>query len=183
MGGFRPDKKISGFLHVDDMAYKYTSETFTVRGAVTETAANTFTETTINTNLDSLSREILVVLRADLDVAPPDGVPGTYTSTEMSLANESQTAVININNPDCIASAQAVIVSGAPGDSVPFTESMPEAANLSDSPLYLVASDDLFLGIKGLNNVNAKSGYMVLHCRRAKADSGTYAAILTSQFS
>ena len=165
------------------MAYKYTSETFTIRASVTETAANTFTEATINTNLDSLSREILVIQRVDLDVAPPDGVPGTFTSTQMSFANESQTAVINVNNPDCIASAQRVIVSGAPGDSVAFDESMPEAINLSDSPLFLVATDNLFLGIKGLNNVNAKSGFLVAHVRRAKADAGTYAAILTSQFS
>ena len=183
VGGLSPDKKISVLLYVHAMAYKFTSETFTVRGAVTETAPNTFTETTINTNLDSLSREILVVLRADLDVATPDGVPGTFTQVAMSLANEAQTGIININNNDCIASAQHAIVSGAPGDSVAFSESMPEAANLSDTPLYLVASDDLFLGIAGLNNVNAKSGFMVLHCRRAKADAGTYAAILTSQFS
>ena len=130
VGGLSPDKKISGLFHVDDMAYKFTSETFTVRGVVTETAPNTFTESTINTNLDSLSREILVILRADLDVATPDGVPGVFTQVQMSLANETQTAIINVDNSDCIASAQHVIVSGAPGDSVPFSESMPEAANL-----------------------------------------------------
>ena len=164
------------------MSYKWTSETFTIREAVTESAANTFTEQTVNLNLDSLSREILVILRADLDVAYPDGVPGTYTSVQMSLANTEQTGVINIDNADCIASANAVIVSGAPGDSVPFQEQMPESINASDAPLFLVATDNLYLGIKGLNNTNAKSGYMVLHARRAKADAATYSAILTSQF-
>ena len=164
------------------MGYKWTSETFTIREAVTESAANTFTEQTVNLNLDSLSREILVIQRCDLDVAYPDGVPGTYTSVQMSLANTVQTAVINIDDPDCIASANAVIVSGAPGDSVGFSEQMPESVNISDQPLFLVATDNLYLGIKGLNNTNAKSGYMVLHARRAKADASTYSAILTSQF-
>ncbi len=164
------------------MGYKWTSETFTIREAVTESAANTFTEQTVNLNLDSLSREILVIQRCDLDVAYPDGVPGTYTSAQMSLANTVQTAVINIDDPDCIASANAVIVSGAPGDSVGFSEQMPESVNISDQPLFLVATDNLYLGIKGLNNTNAKSGYMVLHARRAKADASTYSAILTSQF-
>ena len=164
------------------MGYKWTSETFTIREGVTESAANTFTEQTINLNLDSLSREILVIQRADLDVAYPDGVPGSYTSVMCSLANTTQTGVINIDDPDCIASANAVIVSGAPGDSVGFQEQMPETVNASDQPLFIVATDNLYMGIKGLNNTNAKSAYMVLHARRAKADAGTYSAILTSQF-
>jgi len=164
------------------MGYKWTSETFTIREAVTESAANTFTEATINLNLDSLSREILVIQRADLDLAYPDAVAGTYTSVNMSLANTSQAAVININDPDCIASANTVIVSPNPTSMGTFQEQAPESVNLSDQPLYIVATDNLFLGIKGLNNTNAKSGYMVLHARRAKADAGTYSAILTSQF-
>ena len=164
------------------MGYKWTSETFTIREAVTESAPNTFTESTVNLNLDSLSREILVIQRADLDTAYPDGVPGTYTATYMSLANTTQTSVINIDDADCIAAANAVIVSGAPGDSVAFQEQMPESVNLSDQPLFIVATDNLYLGILGAGNANAKSGYMVLHARRAKADASTYAAILTSQF-
>jgi len=164
------------------MTYKWTSETFTIRSAVTESAANTFTQNSINLNLDSLSREILVIERVDIDSASPDGVPGAFTSVQTSLCNNTQTAVININDPDCISSTQKEIVSGAPGDSVAFSEHAPEAVNMSDSPLYIVATDNLFFGIKGLNNVNAKSAFMVVHARRARADAGTYSAILTSQF-
>ena len=164
------------------MGYKWTSETFTIREAITESAANTFTEGTVNLNLDSLSREILVIQRVDLDVSYPDAVAGTYTSTQMSLANSEQTAIINIDDSDCIASANAVIVSANPTSAVAFQEQMPESINASEHPLFIVATDNLYLGIKGLNNTNAKSGYMVLHARRAKADASTYSAILTSQF-
>jgi hypothetical protein len=164
------------------MSYKWTSETFTIRSLVTETAPNTFTEVAINLNLDSLSREILVIERVDIDSASPDGVPGTLTSVSTSLANATQTGVININNPDCISSTQKEIVSGGIGDSVAFSEHAPEAVNMSDSPLYIVATDNLFFGIAGLNNGNAKNATMVVHARRAKADAGTYSAILTSQF-
>ena len=164
------------------MAYKYTSETFTIRSRVTETVANTYAEQTINLNLDSLSREILVIERVDLDPQVPDGIPGTLTAVNVSLANQTQTAVIFLDDPDTIAGAQNAIVSGAPGDSVAFSEQMPESINMSDSPLYIVATDNLFFGISGTGNVGLKSASMVVHARRARADAGTYAAILTSQF-
>ena len=164
------------------MGYKWTSETFTIRGEATETAANTFTEAEINLNLDSLSREILVIQRVDLDCGNPTGVAGTNTSVSASLANSAQTAVIGINNPDCIASAQKVIVSANPTSAVAFSEEHPESINNSDEALYIVATDNLFLGIVGLANTAAKNVRMVLHARRAKADASTYSAILTSQF-
>ena len=164
------------------MGYKWTSETFTIREAVTETGANTFTEQTVNLNLDSLSREILVIQRVDLDVAYPDAIASTYTSVSASLANTSQTTPINIDDPDCIASGNTVIASPNPTSMVSFQEAMPESINAADVPLFIVATDNLYLGVKGLNNTNAKSCYMVLHARRAKADAGTYSAILTSQF-
>lgn len=162
--------------------YKYTSETFTIRAVVTETLANTFTESIVQTNLDSLSREVLIIQRVDLDPNVPDGVPGVFSAVNASVANETQTTNINIDNPDCIASAQLQIVSGAPGDSVGFSSHQPESQINSDDPLYIVATDDLFLGVRGVGNVNPKSCFMVIHARRARASADTYAAILTSQF-
>lgn len=164
------------------MGYKWTSETFTIRGSVTETANNTFTEAEINMNLDSLSREILVIQRVDLDIGNPTGVAGVNTAVSASLANSAQTGVININNPDCIASAQKVIVSANPTSAVAFAEEHPESINAADEALYIVATDSLFLGVVGLANTAVKSCNMVLHARRAKADASTYSAILTSQF-
>lgn len=163
------------------MSYKWTSETFTIRARVTQAVANTFEEYQINLNLDSLSREILVVQRVDMDLAYPETIPGLYSAVTMSLANSGQVATINIDDPDCISAANAVIVGGI-ADGVSFQEQAPEAVNASDEPLYIVATDNLFLGIDSLNQTTAKSGYVLMHCRRAKADAGTYSAILTSQF-
>jgi len=163
------------------MAFKYTSETFTIRARVVESAANTFTQAEVGINLDSLSREILVIHRVDMDPQVPDNVAATYTAVEMTLANTSQAGIVNIDNADCIASSNNIIVGGVQ-TAVGFSEHAPESITASADPLYIVATDNLFLGIKGLNNGNAKAGYMVMHCRRARADSGTYAAILTSQF-
>lgn len=163
------------------MAYKWTSETFTIRARVTQAVVNGFSENQINLNLDSLSREILVVQRADMDLAYPEAIPGLYSAVTMSLANSTQTATINIDDPDCITAANAVIVGGI-ADGVGFQEQMPETVNAADDPLYIVATDNLFLGIDSLNQTTAKSGYVLLHVRRARADAGTYSAILTSQF-
>jgi len=164
------------------MSFKFTSEPITIRGRITQTALNTFEEDIVNLNLDTLSREILVVLRADIDTSDPDSVAGAFVSCTASLSNAHQTSTINIDNADTIvATNKATISDGV--SSVAYANQEPQSMVASDDPLFIVATDHLYLGVDSTNCVNAKTAYFVIQARRAKADADTYAALLTSQLS
>lgn len=162
------------------MSYTFTSEPITIRGRITQTVLNTFEQNTINLNLDTLSREILVVLRCDIDTSDPDSVAGAFSSCNASLANANQTSTINIDDSDCIAATNKATISDGVS-SVAYANQEPESMVSSQDPLFIVATDHLYLGVNTTNAVNLKTAYFVIQARRAKANADTYAALLTSQ--
>ena len=165
------------------MAYKYTSEVFQISAQVFESAPNTFTSQTINLNLDSLSREILVIQYVDIDLLyPSDLVAGVATETTCTLSDLQQTSRQQLSNPSTIATAASVVEYD--GVAATSTHSAgPVSANYAkDIPVFVSATDNLFLGIGGNGNVQVKSGFVRMWCQRARADADTYAAILTAQF-
>jgi len=166
------------------MGFKYTSDTFQISASVTETAANTLTTQTINLNLDSLSREILVIQYVDMDLTPPDLVPGAKTQMNASL-NDANIGASGLSNSQVISVANTTIITDAgAGAAVSFANAEPRfAQNDTDVPLFVSATDDLFLSIQGIANLAAQGLCQVrIFARRARADADTYAAILTSQF-
>lgn len=163
------------------MSYKYTSDTFQISAVVDESAVNTDTTTTINLNLDSLSREVLVIQYVDLDCNYPDLVAGVDTFIQCSL-NDQNIGVSGLSNSQAIAAAENTIVTDAT-QSVSFQNSEPRYAQMQDAPIFITATDDLFLSVKGTGNTGALGKAQVrIFARRARADADTYAAILTSQF-
>jgi len=164
------------------MAFKYTSDTFQISASVSETAPNTLNTQTINLNLDSLSREILVIQYVDIDVSLPDLQPGVRTTVSCSL-NDSNVGVAGLSNRQAIAVASnAIIFDGVAA--VGFSNAEPRYAQMAaDIPLFVSATDDLFLSVVGAGNLAAQGLAQVrIFARRARADADTYAAILTSQF-
>ena len=162
------------------MAFKYTSDTFQISASVQETVINTLATKTINLNLDSLSREILVIQYVDMDLSTPDLVPGSRTQMNASLHG-----VVGLSNSQAITVASNQILTEAAGASaVAFSNAEPRfAQNDTDVPLFVSATDNLFLSVQG----TANSGFLGLaqvriFARRARADADTYAAILTPQF-
>jgi|SaaInlStandDraft_1057018.scaffolds.fasta_scaffold40883_4 hypothetical protein len=171
------------------MAYKYTSEVFQISASATEAAPNAGASTTINLSLDSLSREILVIQYVDMDLNEPDLVGGARTSMDASL-NNAGTTVAGLSNANTIAAARTTVLAGSGAGAggidaaVSFQNNEPKVANgAEDIPLYVSATDDLFLAVKGAGNTGRLGQVQVrIFARRAKADADTYAAILTSQF-
>lgn len=165
------------------MGFKYTSDTFQISASVLETAPNTLTTQTINLNLDSLSREILVIQMVDIDVSTPDMVAGDRTQINVSL-NDADVGVVGLSDSQAIAVANNTILTDAAATAaVSFQNSEPRFAQMSDLPLFVSATDDLFLSVQGVANLTAQGLAQVrIFARRARADSDTYAAILTSQF-
>ncbi len=166
------------------MSYKFTSDTFQISAEVTESAPNTATQTTINLNLDSLSREILVISMVDLDVTSPELIAGSRTAMNVALNDNSTAGAAGLGTPATIATAQKFIAADAgAGMAVSFDNQEPKFAQMSDNPLFISATDDLFLAIQGINNGGiVGQGQVRIFARRARADADTYAAILTAQF-
>ena len=165
------------------MGLKYTSDVFQISASVVETVVNTEATTTINLNLDSLSREVLVIQYVDLDVSIGDLVPGVRTQMNCSLTN-TDIGVQGISNPQTIATANHTIESAGPGDTAFFSNAEPRNAQLQDTALFVSGTDNLFLSVVGSNNAATLiRGQARIYCRRATATADTYAAILTSQFS
>ena len=165
------------------MGFKYTSDTFQISASVQETAPNTLTTQTINLNLDSLSREILVIQMVDMDLTTPELVPGVKTQINTSL-NDADVGVVGLSNAQAITVANNTILADAgAGAAVSFQNAEPRFAQMSDTPLFVSATDDLYLSVQGVGNVAATGLSQVrIFARRARADADTYAAILTSQF-
>mgnify|MGYP003629197397 CR=1 FL=1 len=164
------------------MGLKYTSDVFQISASVVETVVNTEATTTINLNLDSLSREVLVIQYVDLDVSIGDLVPGVRTQMNCSLTNTA-IGVQGISNPQTIATANHTIESSA-GETAFFSNAEPRNAQLQDTALFVSGTDNLFLSVVGSNNLATLiRGQARIYARRATATADTYAAILTSQFS
>ena len=166
------------------MGFKYTSDTFQISATVTESAPNTLTTTTINLNLDSLSREILVIQMVDLDVTSPELIAGQRTQINATLGDSASVGAAGLSVGQTIATSNKTIVADAgAGMAVAFDNQEPKFAQMSDTPLFVSATDDLFLAVQGANNGGVVGqGQCRIFARRARADADTYAAILTSQF-
>ena len=164
------------------MGFKYTSDQFQISASVAESAPNGLATATINLNLDSLSREILVIQHVDLDVTTPDFVAGATSIMQCSL-NDADVGLGGLSNSQVIAVASNTIVADAAVGGASFQNSEPRFAQMDESPIFVSATDNLFLSLKGSNNTAATGiAQCRIYARRARADADTYAAILTAQF-
>jgi len=165
------------------MALKKTSSSITISGQVVESAVNTFTQATIDLQLNPLDNEVFVVIAVDLDLSPPDGLAATNTRTIGSLSNTSRTSAGGINSSNVFAASRLSIRAGGFADAgVGFSKFSPEtptAANLEN--IGILATDNFFAQIQGDLNLNPKTMNFKVYGFRAKADSATYAALVQSE--
>ena len=119
----------------------------------------------------------------DADLSTPEIVAGIKTQMNLSL-NDANVGVVGLSNSQAIAVANNTILADAGAAmAVAFSNAEPRYAQMSDTPLFVSATDDLFLSVQGVGNTGALGlGQVRIFARRARADADTYAAILTSQF-
>lgn len=163
------------------MGYKTTSNVFQISEGVIETAANTHTELTINSNVDSLSREILLIWSVDLDIDPSENIVATDTTVDAYLSNSTQTGAVGIQDADTIASARATCKTNALGGAAVFQNAEPRNGPKGKEPLFYVATNDMFLGIESNNQTAVKRVQCRIWAQRATIDAASYAALLTAQ--
>ena len=162
------------------MALKKTSEVITISSSISESAANTFTEVQVDLQLNPLDQEVFVVLAVDLNPAEPEMIINTNTETRGSLSTTSRTTIGNISSSNVLAEAVLSIRSDAV-QAVAFSRMPTEAPLARLDYIGLIATNDFFLQVQGVNNANAKSMNARLWGYRAKADAATYAALTQSE--
>lgn len=159
---------------------KATSSVVPVGFSVTESAANTFTQGTIDLNLSPLDREVFVVLAVNLDPFFPENIPGTNTSVNAALTSTSQTAMPSLADANCLAKATNFIAASALGG-VGFSQAALETPPSTLEYIGIIATSDCFIQCLGIGNVAAKGLAGKMYGYRARASADIYAALVQSE--
>jgi len=164
-------------------AYKITSDPFFVNGSITESAANTFTQAEISLPLDSLNQEGVLVHAVYWTSNEPSTVPGSNTSLSCQLTATSKTAIVGANDANLIARQEKFITSAGVEVSGIVTQDFigSEAPYQESDNLMIVATDNVFLSINGVNNGGPRSAQFRMVCSRVKLDAAAYAALVTNE--
>lgn len=159
---------------------KQSSSVVSIGFSVAESAANTFTQGSVDLNLSPLDREVFVVLAVNLDPESPEMVQGTNTRTNASLTTTSQTAVATLANSNCLSVANERIQSDATG-AVGFTTQALETPPATLEYIGIIATNDFFVQVEGAGNAAAKGVSGKLYGYRAIASADIYAALVQSE--
>ena len=161
---------------------KETSSTVAIGFSVFESAANTFTEASVDLNLDPLNNEVFVVQAIDMTLGPCDAVGGTDTAMFGSLTTTSQTAVATLAESNCIAIAgNQIRAAGFADGGVAFQQTPTESPGTVLEYIGIIATNDFFIQVQGTNNAVAHGMSGKLYGYRARADASVYAALVQSE--
>ena len=161
---------------------KETSSTVAIGFSVAETGPNTFTQESIDLNLDPLNNEVFVVQAIDMTLGAPDAIAATDTSMLASLTSTSQTAVATLADSNCLAIAANQIRAGGFVDGgVGFSQTPTESPGTVLEYIGIIATNDFFVQIAGSNNALPHSVSGKLYGYRARADASVYAALVQSE--
>lgn len=159
---------------------KQTSSVVSIGFSVSESAANTFTQGSVDLNLSPLDNEVFVVLAVNLDVSSPEYISGTNTQTRAGLTSTSQTAIPSLADANCMARASEKIRTDAVGG-VAFATQALETPPATLEYIGIIATNDFFVQVEGSGNTAAKGVSGKLYGYRATADASTYAALVQSE--
>ena len=161
---------------------KASSSVVAIGFEVTESAANTFTQTNVDLNLSPLDREVFVVLSVQVDPSTPDALAGIDTAVNAAITTTSQTALVNLSNSNCLAFAGNSIKSAGYADSgVGFTAGLLETPPATLDYIGIIATNDFFVSVQGGNNLGAKKASGKMYGYRAVASADIYAALVQSE--
>ena len=162
---------------------KSTSSVISIGFDVVESAANTFTQASVDLNLSPLDREVFVVLGINLDNDFPDSIAATNTQVRSAVTSTSQTAMPTLANSNCLARSTDAVRASLPagGDSVSFTHQALETPPAMIEYIGIIATNDFFVQTEGTNNAGAKGTAGKMYGYRAVASADIYAALVQSE--
>ena len=162
---------------------KPTSSTIIVSGSVTETAANTFTQATIDLQLNPLDNEVFVIQAVDMDIGSPDAQAGANTESMGSLSQTTRANTGDLANSNVFSVVkESIRAAGFVDGGVAFTKlggETPSIANLDY--VAVLATNSFFAQITGDGNLVAKTMNFKIYGYRARATSSVYAALVQSE--
>jgi len=159
---------------------KETSSIIMIGATAQESAPGTFTSARVDLQLNPLDNEVFVVYAADLDGKTPELIPATRTETKLSISTTARTSVGSIADSNVIAQLQTV-VEEAGGAAVLNAKHAGETPPSMLDYIGIIATNDFFVNVQGVNNVGFMSGNVRLYGVRARADSSIYAALVQSE--
>ena len=164
-------------------ALKTTSEMIQISFHVDESAANTFTQSTVDVQLNPLDNEVMLIYAIDFDHGAPEAIAATDTAVGVSASTTSRTTLGRLNAGNVLASTSQIIrAAGFVDAGVPFTNENPSApVGAGLQYIGILATSDLHIQIEGLGNTAGSFVNGRVYCQRAKATSATYAALVQSE--
>ena len=159
---------------------KETSSIIMIGATAVESAPGTFTSSRVDLQLNPLDNEVFVVYSVDLDGRTPDLIPGTNTQNKLSVSTTARTSVGSIANSNVIAQL-ATVVQEAGGAAVLNSKMAGETPPAMLEYIGIIATNDFFVNVQGVNNTASMSGNVRLYGVRARADSSIYAALVQSE--
>ena len=159
---------------------KETSGIITVSAQVAETAANTFTSSAVDLQLDPLNNEVFVVYAIDLDLGTCDSVDAAVTQLQGSLSTTARTSVGSIADSNVMA-VERVHITNDTTNAVIQSFSNQTHPPTQLEYLGIIATNDFFLNIQGTGQGSAKALNARLYGVRGKADAAIYAALVQSE--
>ena len=161
---------------------KQSSSTVAIGFSLEESAANTFTQSSVDLNLSPLDREVFVVQAINLDPENPDATAATNSFVSAAVTTTSQTAVGNLGDANTLATVQhAIMAAGFADSGVGFTQASLETPPSTMDYIGIIATNDFFVQVKGLNNGGAKGVSGKVYGYRAQASADIYAALVQSE--
>ncbi len=161
---------------------KETSSLISIGFNVAETAPNTFTQGSVDLQLNPLDNEVFIVYAIDLDLETPDAIAATNTAMQGALTTTSRTALPNLSDSACLAVKQTRIrAAGFVDGGVGFTTGSNESPATQLEYVGIIATNDFFIQIQGSNNAAQHSMSGKMYGVRARADASVYAALVQSE--
>jgi len=159
---------------------KETSSIIMIGASATESAPGTFTSQRIDLQLNPLDNEVFVVYAIDMDGKTPELIPATRTETKLSVSSTQRTSVGSIADSNVLAQLQTVIQENG-GGAVLNAKHAGETPPAMLEYIAIIATNDFFVNVQGVNNLATVSGNVRLYGVRARADSSIYAALVQSE--
>jgi len=161
---------------------KETSSLITIGFSVAESAPNTFTQASVDLQLNPLDNEVFIVYAIDLDLETPDAIAATNTAMSGALTTTSRTVLPNLSDSACLAVKQTRIrAAGFVDGGVGFTTGSNESPATQLEYVGIIATNDFFVQIEGANNGINHSMSGKMYGVRARADASVYAALVQSE--
>lgn len=161
---------------------KQSSETIVIGFSVDESAANTFTQGSVDLQLNPLDNEVFVVTGINLDPFFPDALAAVNTSVKSSLTTTSRTTLASLADSACLSrSVNQIQAAGFVDGGVAFQQTSSDTPPAQVDYLGIIATNDFFIQVEGTNNGNAKGVSGKMYGYRALASAATYAALVQSE--